>query len=395
MGTLSEVRERIAKIGDFLEDNGPACEAQGRLTDEAAEKLRWAGVVRMLQPREFGGDEVHPVEFFETIFDIGSRAGSIGWVAGVVGIHPWELAQVDLSVQEEIWGSGSPLGPDTWVASPYAPMGRLKPVDGGYVCNGRWSFSSGTDHCQWVVLGALITDADGEVDRSQPSVHIILPRSDYEIVADSWEVIGLEGTGSKDIVIRDTFIPSVRVFNPDTLYQSLGERGRDTQLYRMPFSTMFAGAITAGSLATTVGALRTFTDYAVNRVDARGYEAKTNPHQLVALGEASADIAASRVQFLNGINEIYKIAEHTVDISAGARLEVRRDQVRSVRRAVNAVDQLFTHAGGAALRRDQPFQRFFRDAHAAMNHASNAAELTYEGYGRNLFGLSIPPGIKY
>ncbi|MBO0843243.1 MAG: hydroxylase, partial [Nocardioides sp.] len=385
---MSETRLRIAEMTDFLQEAGPKSEALGRVTDEAATKLRESGIVRMLQPVEFGGQQVHPVEFFETVLDIGTQAGSVGWVASVVGVHPWEIGQVDLSVQEEIWGED----PDTWVASPYAPMGRLKPVEGGYVCNGRWSFSSGTDHCSWIVLGAMITDADGNVDRSQGGRHIILPRSDYEIVADSWEVIGLEGTGSKDIVIKDTFIPDVRVFDPDRLVDHLADRGRDVALYRMPFAVMFSGAIACGSLAIAEGALRTFTDYARTRVDAKGTAASSNPHQLAALGEASADIAAGRLQFLNDINEIYKLAEKGADIPASARLEARRNQVRAVRRATTAVDALFQHAGGAALRRDQPFQRFFRDLHAAQNHANNAAEPIYEGYGRNLFGLEIPAG---
>jgi alkylation response protein AidB-like acyl-CoA dehydrogenase len=388
---VSEARERIAKISDFLEENGPACAELGRLTDETAEKLRWSGVVRMLQPAEFGGDEAHPVEFFETVLDIGSQAGSIGWVASVVGVHPWELAQAEPSVQEQIWGSN----PDTWIASPYAPMGRLRPEGDGYVANGRWSFSSGTDHCSWVVLGALITDAEGNVDRTKPVVHIVLPRGDYEIVADSWQVIGLEGTGSKDIVIRDAFVPRERVILPDTLPLTLAERGRDTALYRMPFAIMFSGAIACGSLAIAEGALRRFVDYARARVDSKGSAAASNPHQLVALGEASADIAASRLQFLDDIHRIHQLAEQGAEIPPGARLEVRRNQVRAVRRAMNAIDQLFLHAGGAALRLDQPFQRFFRDMHAAMNHANNAAELTYEGYGRDLFGLPVPPGIRY
>ena len=388
---MSEARERIAKISDFLQANGPECEALGRLTDEAAEKLRWSGVVRMLQPVEFGGDEVHPVEFYEAVLDIGTHAGSIGWVSSVVGVHPWQMAQVDRSVQEAVWGQD----PDTWIASPYAPMGRVRPEGDGFIANGRWSFSSGTDHCQWIILGALMTDSDGNVDRSKPGVHIILPRSDYEIVADSWNVIGLEGTGSKDIVIKDAFLPRERVVVADALPATLAERGRDTALYRMPFSIMFSGAIAGGSIAIALGALRTFTELAHRRVDAKGAAAASNPYQLAALGAASADIAASRLQLLNDINEIYKMAERREEIPASVRLEARRNQVRSVRRAVEAVDELFLHAGGASLRRDQPFQRFFRDMHAAMNHANNAAEPVYEGYGRNLFGLSIPPGIRY
>lgn len=388
---MTEVRERIAKIADFLQENGPACEARGQLTDEAAEKLRWTGVVRMLQPTEFGGEETHPVEFFESVLDIGSHAGAIGWVSSVVGVHPWEMAQVDHSIQEAVWGSD----PDTWIASPYAPMGRLRPEGDGYVANGRWSFSSGTDHCSWIILGALITDAEGNIDTSRPPVHIILPRSDYEIVADSWQVIGLEGTGSKDIVIRDTYIPAQRVIDPAQLPEQAQQLGRTNPLYRMPFAMMFSGAIAAGSLAISLGALRSFVDLARDRVDAKGAASASNPHQLVALGEASADIEASRLQFLNDINEIYKLAVTGAEIPASTRLAARRNQVRAVRRAMNAVDQLFLHAGGSSLRRDQPFQRFFRDMHAAMNHANNTAEPIYEGYGRDLFGLPLPAGIRF
>lgn len=388
---MTEVRERIAKIGEFLEDSGPACDALGRLTAEVAEKLRWSGVVRMLQPREFGGEEAHPVEFFEAVLDLGSRAGSIGWVASVVGIHPWEIAQVSPSVQKQIWGEDV----DTWLASPYAPMGRLRPEGDGYVCNGRWSFSSGTDHCRWVVLGAMFTDAEGNLDRSKAPAHIIVPRSDYEIVADSWQVIGLEGTGSKDVVITDAFLPAERVIDTSALPDTLAERDRDIALYRMPLAMMFSGAIACGSLAIAEGGLRTFIDFARTRVDSKGSAAASNAHQLVALGEAAADIAASRVQFLDDINRMFKLAENRSEIPVAARLEARRNQVRSVRRAMNAIDGLFLHAGGASLRRDQPFQRFFRDMHAAMNHANNAAELTYEGWGRHLFGLEIPPGIRY
>ncbi len=388
---MTEANERIAKISEFLERSGSDCDSIGSLTDEVAAKLRWVGVTRMLQPAEFGGDQAHPVEFFEAVLSIGTCAGSIGWVSGVVGVHPWELAQAEHSVQEQIWGGD----PDTWIASPYAPMGRLRPSGDGYIASGRWSFSSGTDHCSWVVLGAMVTDEDGEIIKGKPPVHIVLPRRDYEIVPDSWQVIGLEGTGSKDVVIDDAVIPRQRVIEPDLLPQTLVDRGRDVPLYRMPFAIMFSGAIACASLAIASGALRTFVNYARTRVDSKGSAAVSNPHQLVTLGEASADIEASRLQFLDDINRVYKLAEKGVDIPPSARLEVRRNQVRAVRRSMDAVDQLFLHAGGASLRRDQPFQRFFRDMHAAMNHANNAAERTYEGYGRNLFGLSVPPGVRY
>src|SRR5206468_1626580 len=143
-------------------------ERLGQLPDETVERIKATGVVRLLQPLEFGGYEAHPAEFFEGVMSISARCAASGWVAGVVGVHPWELGLFDQRVQQDVWGSD----PDTWIASPYAPMGRARPVDGGYVFSGRWPFSSGTDHCRWVVLGGRFLNADG-----QPSSggHFVLP----------------------------------------------------------------------------------------------------------------------------------------------------------------------------------------------------------------------------
>ncbi len=153
--------------------------------------------MRMLQPRTHGGLEAHPREWAETVMEVASLDGATGWVAGIVGVHPWEMAMADASVQEEVWGDDQ----DTWIASPYAPMGVLTPADGGYVFNGHWQFSSGTDHCDWIFLGAFVGDADGKPVMPPVNMHVILPRSDYEIVEDSWDVVGLKGTGSKDVIV--------------------------------------------------------------------------------------------------------------------------------------------------------------------------------------------------
>lgn len=387
---MSEVLQRIAKAGDLLAETSAACESAGRLTDEVADKLRWTGVTRMLQPKEFGGEEAHPVDFFEAVMSVGARSGAAGWVSGVVGVHPWEIALAPHSVQEQIWGDDV----DTWIASPYAPMGTARPDGDGWRLSGRWSFSSGTDHCQWIVLGGFVTDADGHIaDRSTAVRHFILPRSDYTIVDGSWEVMGLEGTGSKDIVIDGAWLPAERVIDPEALP---GRAARaDNPLYRLPLATMFAGAITASTLGLAQGALDTFIEDARVRVDSRGAAAVNNPFQLSVLGEASADIAASRLQFLDDIKRVYDAAAAGHEVTSALRLELRRNQVRSVRRSIASVESLFIHAGGGALRRQGALQRFWRDLHAAANHSSNSAEPMYQGYGLDLFGQPVPPGIKF
>ncbi len=155
---MHEVLTRVRDAAEVFRQSAAESEELGRLSDVSAKQLREAGVIRMLQPREYGGYEAHPVDFFETVLEVGSLCGSAGWVAGVVGVHPWQLGQWDKRLQEEIWGSD----PDTWIASPYAPIGRARKVVGGYRFTGRWPFSSGTDHCGWIVRGGMPVDDEGK-----------------------------------------------------------------------------------------------------------------------------------------------------------------------------------------------------------------------------------------
>lgn len=386
---MHHVREEVEKIADFIASQGPASDDLGRLTDEAAKALKATGVIRMLQPEEFGGYEAHPAEFFESVLAIGSRYASAGWVTAVVGIHPWELALADHRVQEEVWGSD----PDTWVASPYAPMGKARRADGGWLLSGRWSFSSGTDHCDWVMIGGLILDDDGKPVGQR---HFMLPRPDYQIVAESWEVMGLKGTGSRDLIVADAFVPDHRIIDPATVWEGAKKLGRASNpLYRLALAILFSGTITAGTLAACQGALAASVAYMRDRVNARGARVAQDPHHLAILGEAASDIEASTLQFLTDINRAYDEVASGRELSVDVRIAARRNHVRSVRRAVDAVDKLFVHAGGGALRLDQPFQRFWRDAHAGMNHINNAAEPVYEAWSKHTFGLPIPEGLKY
>ena len=114
-----EVRTKIAEAGPALAEKSEAADDLGRLPDETGKRLRDCGVIRLLQPTDFGGYEADPRDFLNAVMDVGNWCPSAGWVSGVVGVHPWELAFNDRRLQEEVWGED----PDTWVASPYAPSG--------------------------------------------------------------------------------------------------------------------------------------------------------------------------------------------------------------------------------------------------------------------------------
>jgi len=385
---VHEVLSRVEESAEVFRQSAAESEELGRLADVSAKQLRETGVIRLLQPREYGGYEAHPVEFFEAVLGVGSLCGSAGWVSGVVGIHPWQLGQWDRRLQEELWGAD----PDTWIASPYAPIGRARKVEGGYRFSGRWPFSSGTDHCDWIILGGLVVDDDGQVVDREPH-NFVLPRADYTIHHDSWDVLGLRGSGSKDVSVADAFVPDYRVNKPSNFQDGhqAGLVGRDASVYQLPFGTIFPAAINCATLAMAEGALAAFVEFTRKRVTGRGPAAVSDPVQLVALGEAAADVAAGRVQFLDDWSRLFDVVDAGGTLTREQRIAVRRNNVRAVRRSVDAIDRLFMNAGGAALQQREPLQRFWRDLHAGMNHMCNVAHPLYQAYGHDLFGLDVDP----
>ncbi|AHD22617.1 hydroxylase [Rhodococcus pyridinivorans SB3094] len=364
---MGQVLDSVSEFADEIRADGAEGDTLMRLTDRSAKRLRDAGVVRLLQPKEFGGLEAHPREFAETAMAIGAMDGATGWVSGIVGVHPWEMAFFDPKAQEEVWGEN----PDTWIASPYAPMGVATPVDGGYILNGRWSFSSGTDHCDWVMIGAAVGDEDGNRLNPPQSLHVLLPRSDYRIDHDSWNVVGLRGTGSKDLIVENAFLPEYRTLRAERVMGGVAwqDAGRDETLYKFPFSCIFPLGITSSLIGIAEGALNCYIESQRERVTVSGTAIKQDPYVLSNLGEAAAEIAASRAALLETVDRFWDLTERGIEVTFEQRAIGRRTQVAAAWRAVRAVDEIFSRAGGGALQLSNPLQRFWRDAHAGLSHA--------------------------
>ncbi|CRK57813.1 hydroxylase [Alloactinosynnema sp. L-07] len=383
---LPAVEERAEELAAL----GAVNEKLGKLDDSAAKILRDTGVIKMLQPARYGGAEAHPRDFAETVMRIASLDGATGWVAGIVGVHPWEMAMCDQRVQEEIWGADN----DTWIASPYAPMGVLRPVDGGYVFNGHWQFSSGTDHCDWIFLGAFLGDEDGQTLMPPRSYHVILPRSDYTIVEDSWDVVGLRGTGSKDIIVEDAFIPAHRAVPFSSMMDgsALAASGLSNPTYAVPFTTIFPLGITSAVIGIAEGALAAHLAYQRTRVQVTGTKVKDDPYVLFAISAAAEEIKASRISMLENVTRIYDKVAAGGEISFNERAASRRTQVAAAWRAVRAMDEVVARSGGNGLRMDNPIQRFWRDGHMGMAHAIHVPGAVFHVAALTDLDVTPPPG---
>ncbi|MDH6245103.1 acyl-CoA dehydrogenase family protein [Mycobacterium sp. OTB74] len=379
------VIDKLGDIADQLREQAWEAEKLGQLPDETVKLMKTTGNIRLLQPKEYGGLEVHPREFAETVMATAALDPAAGWINGVVGVHPYQLAYADPKVAAEIWVTDQ----DTWVASPYAPQGVARPVDGGYIFNGRWQFSSGTDHCDWIFLGAMLGDDEGKPVMPPQMLHMILPRSDYEIVQDSWNVVGLRGTGSKDVIVKDAFVPTYRTMDATKVMDGRAqvEAGMTETLYLMPWSTMFPLGISSAVIGIAEGALAAALDYQRERVNSSGVAIKDDPYVMYAIGEAAADINAARQELLANVDRIYDMVDAGKEVSFEDRAAGRRTQIRSVWRAVSAVDEIFARCGGNATRMDKPLQRYWRDAHVGQAHAIHVPGTTFHASALSSLGV--------
>ncbi|MFQ6396212.1 hydroxylase [Nocardia sp. KC 131] len=388
-----EVVQRVEEFGPELAGLAEENEKLGKLSDRTVELLKSAGVIRLLQPKEYGGYTAHPSEFAEAVMAVARHDGAAGWVCGVVGVHPWELAQMDPRLAQEVWGEN----PDSWIASPYMPNGVANPVEGGgYTLSGRWPFSSGSDHCDWDFLGALLGDGKGKPVMPPTVMHVVLPRSDYSIIDDSWDVVGLRGTGSKDVVVENAFLPEYRTIEQsDVQAGAAAERvGLTETLYKLPFAAMFPLGITSAVIGMCEGALALHLDQQRERVAVTGVQVKDDPYVLYSAGEAASEIAASRVQLIDGISRLYDKVESGQEVTIEDRSNVRRNQVRCAWRAVSALDEIIARSGGNAFRRSNPLQRYWRDAHAGLNHMIHVPGVAYHANALAAMGLELPPAMQ-
>jgi 3-hydroxy-9,10-secoandrosta-1,3,5(10)-triene-9,17-dione monooxygenase len=378
------VVDAVRELLPVLRERAQETEDARRVPGESIKELRQSGFFRSLQPGRYGGLEAHPVEFYRAVRLIASACGSTGWVASVLGCHPWQLGLFDDRAQREVWGTDE----DTLVSSSYAPMGRARPVDGGFRFTGRWGFSSGCDHAGWVFLGGLVL---GEGGNPVDFRTFLLPRDDYQI-ADVWDTIGLRGTGSNDVIVDDVFVPEYRTLSfVDTGKCACpGQEVNTGPLYRLPFASVFSCSISVPVIGMATGAYEAYVEHTRERVRAStgGKAAEDSFNQLRIAGAASG-IDAAVLQIERNINEEMEFARAGEKIPFSLRMRVRRDQVNATGAAISAVDRLFESAGGRALRVGTPIQRFWRDAHAGRVHAINDPERALAMFGQAELGLKV------
>ena len=387
--------DALRDAGSELREQAAVSAEERRLSETTAKILRETGVMRLIQPARYGGLEADPRCFVEAMMTTAEYDGAAGWVLGVVGVHNWHIGLYADSVQEEVWGED----PDTWISSSYNYVGKATRVEGGFRLTGRWGFSSGCEHAQWVFVGGFVFDDEG---RPVEMRHFLLPRADYEII-DVWNVAGLCGSGSNDIKVTDAFVPDRHSMSwPDLqAHRCPGLEVNTSALFQVPWGSMFLNAVTAPLVGMARGMLNESVSMIKQRVSGyippgpaeSPFDAKrTWPAVTMArLAETSSHIDAARVQMLDNLGDVYGYAIEggAAAVPIDVRARARRDQVMAAKRATDAANEVFSLAGGRGLTLKSPIQRLWRDAQAGAHHVVNGSDQALTSYGAFLMGEPI------
>ena len=358
--------ERARGLVPVLREREAAANAARRVPGETITDFADAGLFRVLQPRRYGGYELPAGVYCEISRILAEGCMSSAWVYGVIAVHNWQMALFDDRAAQDVWGVDTAVR----ISSSYMPVGKVRPVEGGYRLSGRWAFSSGSDHCDWVILGAVVPP-HGDGTAGEP-YNFLVPRSDYRVI-DTWDTMGLCGTGSNDIVVEDAFVPFYRTIRERDMFHMRcpGHDVHDAALYRMPFAQIFNRTVSITSLGALRRAATTFV--AATREKRATYTGDrlardTTIQQVVAEVERTLDeldLVAKR-----DVAELMERAS-TGDWPMQRRAELGCSTTTAVSRCVTEIDKIMTFSGGKAIYRGNVVQRAFLDIHCARAHVAN------------------------
>ncbi|WP_340586942.1 acyl-CoA dehydrogenase family protein [Erythrobacter alti] len=366
--TAQELVDRARAMIPTLKSRARKCIADRNVPDETIAELKEAGFFRILQPKRFGGYEMHPNVFFDVQKLIAEGCMSTGWMFGVVGCHPYELALFEDKAQQEVWGEDS----DMIVSSTYQPVGKVEPTEGGFYLSGHWGFSTGSTHCGWVLLGALVPPSE---EGGAPDMRtFLLPRSDYEILEDEWHVFGLQGTGSHGIKVDRAFVPEYRTHRAldGFMCNNPGQEVNDSPLYSLPWAQVFVRSVSTAAFGGTRAAINAAMKIMEGRISTNtGKASKDDPALHAAIAAAHAQSKEMELTLRTTFKELLDTAERGEEITLEQRALYAYQSSTVVRRLAKLVDAMVELLGGRAIYTSSEIIQPWLDINAARAHVAN------------------------
>jgi alkylation response protein AidB-like acyl-CoA dehydrogenase len=389
---LAELKPRLLGVRAQIELRALATEKACRVPAENIAALRAIGYFDIVKPARFGGYEHDFDVLVDLNIELAKSCASTAWVAGLLAAHQWLIASFPEAAQRDVWDDN----PDAVACGSYAPAAKAVRADGGWRLTGRWAFASGCDNAQWSLCAALLPS---EADETKLVPAFLLVKAADYTIDDTWNVVGLAGTGSKTLVLNDVFVPAHRVlsFAETTSGQTPGARVyADNPAFSIPMLCNIPSCLASTAVGAAAGALDDYLARTSKRVT-RGAVAGNNnkmaefPTIQLRVAEAAACIDAARQTLLRDLTDRASTVRAGGQVSIEDRIISRRGQAFSVGLAIRAVEALNASTGGLGLDLGNPVQRAWRDANAVGRHISMNWDAVGTMYGQMVLGL-VPQG---
>jgi len=353
-----------------------------RLPSSLVESMAKAGLFRLWIPRSLGGEEADPTTLVRVVEEVSRADGAVGWCLALGGAYGVFGGYLQPEAAREIYGSD----PHVRTAGAFRPTGTATVVDGGYRVSGRWQLGSGCQHSDWIVGGCRILDGAEprlRADGSPVTRILFFPAKDCEVI-DTWDSIGLRGTGSHDYEVDDIFVPAAR---------SLSFRDPPTEmgpLYAMPTIALFGTVLAAVSLGIARHAIDILVDLAQARATSRSRGGALREDATVqsSVGQAEALVGAGRAFLYETLAEAWQAAREGREPSPAQRGKLWLASTQAAVASKQAVELMFSAGSSASPYAGSGIERCVRDVHAAAQHVC-VAPGNYLMAGQALLGLDM------
>jgi len=388
--TPEDLVARARALAPILRDAQDSTEANRRVSRDVFEQLLDAELYKVLMPARYGGCEYGLNTFVDVAAEIARGCGATGWVFSITSKYHAFLAMFPPQAQDDVWGDDR----RAVTAASFTPAGAAVPTGGGYRLSGKWMYCSGVDNCNWMVVATIIPPADGD----GPGVkgYALAPTSDFSL-EDNWHVVGLAGTGSKNVHCEDLFIPAHRFLTIDDTMSGNppGAVVNTAPLYSLPLFSMISISLCAAIMGMAQGAYDEFVGATRARVT-RG-AALSQPVPMAELptiqlrvGEAASSIDAARLLVDRDCRDIMATITAGQGLTEQQRARNKGNLGFATQLSLQAVDRIFEASGGGGLFSAGRLQRYWRDIHAGSSHISMNWDAVGALYGR--INLGLPPG---
>lgn len=383
----SDLVARARALAPGIRKRAFEVDSNRRLADETIRELIESDVLQLLAPRRFGGPQAGFTTFLDAGIELGAACGSTSWIYGILGCHHWILGHFPIEAQEEMYAGNNHA---LWPLSFSGKGGTAKKVDGGYLVTGRWGFCSGIDFSDWVGVGVLLEKENPHdlFDR----YNVIIPKDQGEVI-DTWFVSGMRGTGSRDFVANEVFVPEHRVLGLAKL--QTGETpgfvtlGDTYPALRTPFYSVLLSAVLCPVFGITRQVIEDFVEATKSRVGFRGRQPSDRAAVQMKIGEAMARYDAAYYLIRRLYEQFDALAGAGQDAPVELRVRLRRDAAYAAQQCVEIVDDLVSRAGAGAQSQRSYLQLAQRDIHTIRTHVVLDVDEVMEVYGRYMLGKDL------